>query len=193
MRSTGLTSRFRTTNEQKEETLLKKLKHRNIVTYLGSVYEERKHIFNLIQEFCESGSLAVIVKQSGPIPENLSCTLSALTAAVFVHDVLHALNFMHGQGVVHGDIKGANILLTTDGVIKLADFGTSTIFVVGGPSLQADNFATWKEGPGRNAKDPEGLGSPYWMAPELIGPPPTNAQKPCGQCLPPMSGVSAAR
>jgi cell division control protein CDC15 len=38
---------------------------------------------------------------------------------------------MHSQGVVHGDIKGANILLTTDGVIKLADFGTSTIFVVG--------------------------------------------------------------
>jgi serine/threonine protein kinase len=102
---------FLVLSEQKEEALLKKLIHPNIVRYLESIYEEDAHRYYLVQEYCESGSLADLVRNSGAFPETL--------AAVFIRDSLLGLQFMHERGVVHGDIKGANILLTTEGVIKV--------------------------------------------------------------------------
>lgn len=58
--------------------------------------------------------------------------------------------YLHEQGVIHRDIKGANILSTKEGAVKLADFGVAT-----------------KRGSSEsNIDDP--AGSPYWMAPEII-------------------------
>ena len=56
---------------------------------------------------------------------------------------------MHKQGVTHRDIKGGNILTTKDGVVKLADFGVATKLT----GSEMNNSA---------------VGSPYWMAPEVI-------------------------
>src|ERR1700750_3127874 len=64
--------------------------------------------------------------------------------------VLHGLLYLHEQGVIHRDIKGANILTTKNGKVKLADFGVSTSTLAG-----AD-------------KEAQVVGTPYWMAPEII-------------------------
>ena len=64
--------------------------------------------------------------------------------------VLHGLQYLHDQGVIHRDIKGANILTTKNGKVKLADFGVSTSTLAG-----AD-------------KEAQVVGTPYWMAPEII-------------------------
>jgi len=63
--------------------------------------------------------------------------------------VLQGLDFLHSQVVIHRDIKGANILTTKDGIVKLADFGVATKI-------------------NESEKNNSGLGSPYWMAPEVI-------------------------
>jgi serine/threonine protein kinase len=83
-----------------------------------------------------------ICKSYGKFPENL--------VGIYMTQVLHGLQYLHDQGVIHRDIKGANILTTKDGKVKLADFGVSTSTLAG-----AD-------------KEAQVVGTPYWMAPEII-------------------------
>lgn len=121
-----------------EIDLLKNLNHSNIVKYI--TYVKTKEFLYIILEYVENGSLANIVKKFGKFPESLVC--------VYITQVLEGLVYLHEQGVVHRDIKGANILTTKEGVIKLADFGVATKF--------GDESAATV------------VGTPYWMAPEII-------------------------
>ncbi|CAM9754911.1 unnamed protein product, partial [Phaeothamnion confervicola] len=68
--------------------------------------------------------------------------------------VLEGLKYLHEQGVLHRDIKGANILTTKNGLVKLADFGVAMKLSDRGGSSAAD--------------DADVVGTPYWMAPEII-------------------------
>ncbi|KAM0908200.1 hypothetical protein ACQ4PT_015608 [Festuca glaucescens] len=125
-----------------EIDLLKNLNHKNIVKYLGSLNTE-SHL-HIILEYVENGSLANIIKPNkfGPFPEPL--------AAVYIAQLLEGLVYLHEQGVIHRDIKGANILTTKEGLVKLADFGVAT-------KLTEADVNTHSV-----------VGTPYWMAPEVI-------------------------
>ncbi|KAK9191292.1 hypothetical protein WN943_019904 [Citrus x changshan-huyou] len=122
--------------------LLQNLNHKNIVKYLGSL-KTRSHL-HIILEYVENGSLANIIKPNkfGPFPESL--------VAVYIAQVLEGLVYLHEQGVIHRDIKGANILTTKEGLVKLADFGVAT-------KLTEADVNTHSV-----------VGTPYWMAPEVI-------------------------
>ncbi|KAF8333555.1 uncharacterized protein EI90DRAFT_3145216 [Cantharellus anzutake] len=122
-----------------EIDLLKNLNHPNIVKYKGFV-KTREYLY-IILEYCENGSLHNICKKFGKFPENL--------VAVYISQVLEGLVYLHEQGVIHRDIKGANLLTNKDGRVKLADFGVAT----------THNGAI---------NDAAVVGSPYWMAPEVI-------------------------
>ncbi|KFK38702.1 hypothetical protein AALP_AA3G148800 [Arabis alpina] len=125
-----------------EIDLLKNLNHKNIVKYLGS--SKTKTHLHIILEYVENGSLANIIKPNkfGPFPESL--------VAVYIAQVLEGLVYLHEQGVIHRDIKGANILTTKEGLVKLADFGVAT-------KLNEADVNTHSV-----------VGTPYWMAPEVI-------------------------
>ncbi|KAK8706548.1 hypothetical protein V6N13_050109 [Hibiscus sabdariffa] len=125
-----------------EIDLLKILNHKNIVKYLGS--SKTKSHLHIILEYVENGSLANIIKPNkfGPFPESL--------VAVYISQVLEGLVYLHEQGVIHRDIKGANILTTKEGLVKLADFGVAT-------KLTEADVNTHSV-----------VGTPYWMAPEVI-------------------------
>ncbi|PKA59968.1 Mitogen-activated protein kinase kinase kinase NPK1 [Apostasia shenzhenica] len=127
---------------QQEIDLLKNLNHKNIVKYLGSL-KTKTHL-HIILEYVENGSLANIIKPNkfGPFPESL--------VAVYISQVLEGLVYLHEQGVIHRDIKGANILTTKEGLVKLADFGVAT-------KLNEADLNTHSV-----------VGTPYWMAPEVI-------------------------
>ncbi|KAF0488206.1 kinase-like protein [Gigaspora margarita] len=121
-----------------EIELLKNLNHPNIVKYKG--YVKADDYLNIILEFCENGSLLNVCKKFGKFPENL--------VAIYISQVLQGLLYLHDQGVIHRDIKGANILTTKEGLVKLADFGVAT------KTANLSDFSV--------------VGSPYWMAPEII-------------------------
>jgi len=89
-----------------EIELLKTLNHKNIVKYVGS-FKTRAHLY-IILEFMENGALSAIIKPNrfGVFPETL--------IAVYIAQVLQGLQYLHDQGVVHRDIKGANILTTKE-------------------------------------------------------------------------------
>ena len=121
-----------------EIDLLKNLDHPNIVKYRGFVKSAES--LNIILEYCENGSLHSISKNFGKFPENL--------VGLYMSQVLHGLLYLHEQGVIHRDIKGANILTTKQGLVKLADFGVATRTT----TLHESSV----------------VGTPYWMAPEVI-------------------------
>ncbi|CAN1255160.1 MAP3K epsilon protein kinase 1 [Linum perenne] len=127
---------------QEDLNIIMNLNHKNIVKYLGSL-KTKTHL-HIILEYVENGSLANIIKPNkfGPFPESL--------VTVYIAQVLEGLVYLHEQGVIHRDIKGANILTTKEGLVKLADFGVAT-------KLTEADVNTHSV-----------VGTPYWMAPEVI-------------------------
>uniref|UniRef100_A0A8B9VYT5 Mitogen-activated protein kinase kinase kinase kinase n=1 Tax=Anas zonorhyncha TaxID=75864 RepID=A0A8B9VYT5_9AVES len=95
----------------------------------------------ICMEFCGGGSLQDIYHVTGPLSEQQIAYVS--------RETLQGLYYLHSKGKMHRDIKGANILLTDNGHVKLADFGVS-----------AQITATI-------AKRKSFIGTPYWMAPEV--------------------------
>ncbi|KAE8601445.1 hypothetical protein XENTR_v10013670 [Xenopus tropicalis] len=124
---------------QQEIIMMKDCKHTNIVAYFGS-YLRRDKLW-ICMEFCGGGSLQDIYHVTGPLSEQQIAYVS--------RETLQGLYYLHSKGKMHRDIKGANILLTDNGHVKLADFGVS-----------AQITATI-------AKRKSFIGTPYWMAPEV--------------------------
>ncbi|GAA6013616.1 hypothetical protein JCM11491_002727 [Sporobolomyces phaffii] len=129
-----------------EVSLLQRLNHPAIVRYQGLLRSE--NYLNIILEYAESGSLQTTLRQFGQLPEGL--------VASYVVKILEGLAYLHEQGVVHCDLKAANILSTKTGNTKLSDFGVSL-------NLHAIKST---QGFGGASKDVQG--TPNWMAPEVI-------------------------
>ncbi|XP_055878819.1 mitogen-activated protein kinase kinase kinase kinase 5-like isoform X1 [Biomphalaria glabrata] len=124
---------------QQEIIMMKDCKHPNIVAYFGS-YLRREKLW-IAMEYCGGGSMQDIYHVTGPLSEP--------TIAFVCKETLKGLSYLHRRGKMHRDIKGANILVTDEGDIKLADFGVS-----------AQITATM-------CKRKSFIGTPYWMAPEV--------------------------
>lgn len=76
---------------------------------------------------------------------------------MYISQVLQGLIYLHSQGVIHRDIKGANILTNKDGTVKLADFGVATM-------MPGHNM-----GDGAARGDDSVVGSPYWSRSCALG------------------------
>ncbi|VVC41289.1 Hypothetical protein CINCED_3A000113 [Cinara cedri] len=124
---------------QQEILMMQDCQHSNIIEYYGS-YLRRDKLW-ICMEYCSGGSLQDIYHITGPLTE--------LQIAYMCRETLKGLSYLHTVGKMHRDIKGANILLTDGGDVKLADFGVS-----------AQITATIN-------KRKSFIGTPYWMAPEV--------------------------
>lgn len=135
----------------REVELLKRLTHPGIVKYDGMKRDE--HYLNIILEFVENGSLGQTLKAFGKFNERL--------VASYVAKILEGLHYLHSEGVVHCDLKAANILSTKNGNVKLSDFGVSL-------NMKAVEQFAHRASMGKASKANEIAGTPNWMAPEII-------------------------
>lgn len=127
-----------------EVEMLIGLKHPNIIRYYGA--HSMGGTMMIFMEFAVGGSLASILRKFS--------VLSEPVMQLYTFQILSGLQFLHHRNVVHRDIKGENILIDGDGVSKLADFGACKAL--------ADIADASQAGCGTL------VGSPFWMAPEVI-------------------------
>ncbi|XP_021374678.1 serine/threonine-protein kinase TAO1-like isoform X11 [Mizuhopecten yessoensis] len=120
----------------KEVKFLRQLKHRHVIDYKGCYL--REHTAWLVMEYCLGSASDIVEVHKKPLKE--------IEIAAICHDALEGLAYLHTQGKIHRDIKAGNILLTENGTVKLADFGSASLI------SPANSF----------------VGTPYWMAPEVI-------------------------
>ena len=128
---------------KKELKLLQRCNSAYIVRAFGA-FAKPKELW-IVMEYCDLGSLLDVMRSMDePLPE------AAIAAAC--SDSLRGLSYMHTQkrGIIHRDIKSANILLNSEGRVKLADFGVAA---------QLNSTASK-----RNTV----IGTPHWMSPEVI-------------------------
>jgi len=128
-------------DDLKEADVLTECKHPNIVDLLETYYWEGK-LWMLIS-YCDVGALDSIMMQLGK-------PLTEPQIAYICKNIVTGLQYLHAKHVIHRDLKAANVLLTMDGGVKLADFGAAAR---NKHTLQRrDSF----------------IGTPYWMAPEVV-------------------------
>jgi mitogen-activated protein kinase kinase kinase len=131
---------------KKEILTLKNLYHKNIVQYICTEINAECNGVNILMEYVSGGSLRHLLNKLGKFEEPM--------AVLYIEQVLRGLSYLHEQGIVHRDIKSANILVSQDGVIKLSDFGASK--KIKSEFVEDENEIC------KSLK-----GSPYWMAPEV--------------------------
>jgi hypothetical protein len=127
---------------EKEIRILRGMKSKHIVKYLGS--EMIQDAFCIYLEYLPGGSIARLLYNLGALPE--------VTVRAYLIQILKGLDYLHNNGVIHRDLKGANILLDSKGKVKLSDFGCSRQY-------QSDSDSGFVS----SVK-----GSLPWMAPEVI-------------------------
>jgi Tol biopolymer transport system component len=113
---------------EREAQVLASLNHPNIAAIYG--LEESSEVRALVMELVEGPTLADRIAQ-GPVPLD--------EALVLAKQMAEGLEYAHERGIIHRDLKPANIKLTTDGTVKLLDFGLAKAVeepvVAGNPSI----------------------------------------------------------
>lgn len=132
---------------ENEIEILKGLSHPNIVKFQGTcALDDKVQIF---MNFVAGGTLSSLMDNFGPLSESVHKR--------FTQQMMSAVAYIHSKGVVHRDIKGANILIEPRGTIKLIDFGCSR------------EMSLSRNGDGKDSSLMKSLrGTPFWMAPEVI-------------------------
>lgn len=105
-------------NVQREIQLLKRLCHPNVIKLYDVIYDEQKQKMYMIMEYCV-GELQEMLES---IEEH---KFPIWQAHGYFTQLLNGLEYLHSQRIIHKDIKPGNLLLATDGTLKISDFGVA--------------------------------------------------------------------
>ena len=88
------------------------------VIKLFYAFSSARHVY-FVTEYANGGDLYSLLKQLGSLEESM--------ARKYASEVVLALEYVHSVGVIHRDLKPDNLLISSDGHLKLADFGLSFV------------------------------------------------------------------
>lgn len=117
-----------------------KLTHPNIVQIHDFSSEEESNLTYIVMEYVEGGTLKDRLRRALPVPE----------AVGYIIQAAEGLDCAHRNGIIHRDVKPANMLLRKDGHLLLSDFGIAKIL----------------EGTTNLTRVGTGIGTPQYMSPE---------------------------
>jgi serine/threonine-protein kinase len=121
----------------REPRLLASLSHPNIVTVLTA--ERQDNTFFIVMEYVPGETLEQIIEREG--------ALDLPRALDYTCQICNAMDHAHRHGVIHRDLRPGNVLVTENGMVKVADFGTSRFLEIAAHGTTV-------------------IGSPPYMAPE---------------------------
>ena len=121
----------------REPRLLATLNHPNIVTILTA--EKQENVFFIVMEFVPGETLELVIARDG--------ALDLPRALDFTCQICNAVDHAHRHGVLHRDLRPSNVIVTDNGLCKVADFGTSRFLEIAAHGTTV-------------------IGSPPYMAPE---------------------------
>lgn len=98
----------------------------------------------VVTEYCAGGSVATLMRPTSPHGLDEKYIIPIL------REVAEALRWVHGQNMIHRDVKGGNVLIAEQGGVQLCDFGVAAVI-----ATKLDKRTTV-------------IGTPHWMAPELF-------------------------
>lgn len=128
---------------ESEINIMKHLEHKHIVKMYDSLYDAHDNVY-LIMEYCSKGNLSDFLKKA-PMKEKY--------VKFYMKQISEATNYLYQHNIIHRDIKPQNIMMFSDKIIKLTDFGFAKIF-------KSDNDD--------DVMSQTICGSPIYMAPEII-------------------------
>jgi serine/threonine protein kinase len=121
----------------REPRLLASLNHPNIVTVITA--EKQDNVFFIVMEYVQGDTLETIIVQRG--------ALELAQALDYTCQIANAVEHAHKQGVIHRDLRPANVFVGDKGLLKVGDFGTSRFLEIAAHGTTV-------------------IGSPPYMAPE---------------------------
>ncbi|XP_016300883.1 myosin-IIIb [Sinocyclocheilus anshuiensis] len=150
--------------------------HPNVVKFFGMFYKADELSGGqlwLVLELCNGGSVTDLIK--GLLMRGKR--LEEPIISYILYGALLGLQHLHNNRIIHRDVKGNNILLTTDGGVKLVDFGVSAQLTsarlrrntsVGTPFWMAPEVCVSAQLTSARLRRNTSVGTPFWMAPEVI-------------------------
>ncbi|CAI5972126.1 unnamed protein product [Closterium sp. NIES-65] len=127
---------------RQEVSVWHKLNHPNVVQFLGAYINPPK--WAIVTEFLDGGTVKGFLSRLG------KRRLSLKQIAAMALDVARGMQYLHSNNIIHRDLKSANLLLNSSGLVKVADFGLAR---------------TEAQEPGNMTAE---TGTIRWMAPEMI-------------------------
>lgn len=121
----------------REPRLLASVSHPNIVAITTA--EKQENVFFIVMEYVQGETLEHIIESHGALDVN--------RAMDFTCQICNGVDHAHSQGVIHRDLRPANVLVTDNDMVKVADFGTSRFLEIAAHGTTV-------------------IGSPPYMAPE---------------------------
>nr|CAD2136579.1 unnamed protein product [Meloidogyne enterolobii] len=134
-----------------EVNIFTRLNHQNIVKCFRSFeeisrYSQNKYLV-LVLEYVNGGDLQTLIQERAT---TYSCLLHESEIWFLFGQIAGAVKYIHSKRIIHRDLKPPNVLLTDNGIVKLADFGLSRLNLPVGYQAQTV------------------CGTPYYMSPERI-------------------------